>query len=201
MSKALPCALLTAMLLFGACGGDASPTASTPDGSPGASPTSRSPGVATTAGATNDDTDDPIDPAARATDRPLSDNALIRGLWLGFSEAWEDGPPGAERFLEENNYAPYQKDSDLCRKSDEDRGVQRKEFAYDDDTIKREENWSIPEGSLKGQKPQGRVYSMKIQQRVVTDEGRASVTGKSHVLIDDGKAYLFLDCARIAAAD
>ncbi len=70
---------------------------------------------------------------------------------MGFSEAWKDGPAGAERFLEENNYAPYQKDSDRCRKSDEARGVQSKEFAFDDDTIKLEEDWTIPEGSLKGQ--------------------------------------------------
>ncbi len=124
----------------------------------------------------------------------LSDRSLIRSLWIGWSEAWEEGPGGGADYLEENNYPPYQKDSDLCRRLDEDRGVQRKVFAYDDDTIKRDDGWTIPEGSQKGRHPAGRIYSMDIRQLVTSDDGNQSVHGVSHISIDGGKAFLFQDC-------
>jgi hypothetical protein len=120
--------------------------------------------------------------------------ALIRDLWLGWSEAWEDGPAAGAEYLKTNNYPPYQKDSDLCRRFDEDRDVQQKVFAYDDDSIKRDDGWTIPEGTQKGRKPTGRIYSMTVRQVVTAEGGNRSVTGTAHVSVDGGKAYLFQDC-------
>jgi hypothetical protein len=138
-------------------------------------------------------------PTPRAT-APPSDKNLIRDIWANFTKAWSDGPAGAEKFLETNNYPPYQKDSDLCRRSDEQRGVTEKVFTLDEKTVGLDRGWVIPEGSLKGRKPAGRVYAMKVSQLVTTKDGSAAVSGETHVSIDDGKAYLFLDCARIASA-
>lgn len=178
-----------ALALFVACGDNSSPAVTTAS----ARATPEESATASTA-PPNASVQPVAAPTPRDSKPSPSDTTLIRNLWIGWSEAWEEGPAGGADYLKENNYPPYQKDSDYCRRLDEDRGVQRKVFAYDDDTIKRDQAWTIPEGSQKGRHPSGRIYSMHIRQLVTSEDGNRSVTGVSHITIDDGKAYVFQDC-------
>jgi hypothetical protein len=129
-----------------------------------------------------------------------SDLKLFRDVWTNYTKAWVDGPAAAEDFLTANNYPPYQKDSEACTRFEQRVGVKKKAYTLDEKSARRDPSWRIPEGSQKGRKPSGRVYSMTITERLETSDGNAVRTNTTHVTIDDGRAYIFVDCAYIESS-
>ncbi len=138
-----------------------------------------------------------VDPAAAQLE---SDTQLIHDLWWGQTLAFHAGFDEGIGYWVDNTYPQLG-----CTYGDylgswfpegpvDGYAV---EHVANGPTIRRDDEWVIPGGRLKGQVPEGRIYVMKVT--VTTLDPRIAPAPPAvrdlHATILEGKAYFFKGCS------
>jgi hypothetical protein len=124
-----------------------------------------------------------------------SDVELIVALWRGFSDSWFENLDAAYEYTAAHNYP-----DEGCTASDyEDlEGYSdgtRQEVIVLQETIERDDGWTVSGGNMSGQTPDGPIYIFQalfsfVDPGFAPQESRAEV----HTAIKDGEAFFFITC-------
>ena len=126
-----------------------------------------------------------------------ADVRLIVALHRGYSDSWFGGNEAGVQFIADHNY--YHTDFGECFQEFFPTGPYDdfiREVIIDADTIERDDEWVIPQGSPSaGIIPNGRVYIMTATTTSLAPPNAPStIVTEVHATITDGEAKFFIRC-------
>jgi hypothetical protein len=117
------------------------------------------------------------------------DAALAVGVWEGLSEAWQQGPIPAARYISEHSYPGTPVAYEDCLEADRPEGW--KEYFPHPDTMAPDPGWEMSGVDID---IEGRVYTIDVVIREGLGTSADRETRTLHVAIRDGEAHFFFAC-------
>ena len=123
------------------------------------------------------------------------DVVLIRDLWAGFSQAWQDGREVGYAFIAAHNHPALE-----CSEPDFDayRDVlppsMRWEVTLDEGSLQLDSSWRIRDSASRSVTPDGRIYRHNSTNTYSGDFPTETTASESHSGILKGAAVFFFPC-------
>lgn len=139
--------------------------------------------------------------AAPTTQDPfVADQALIRALYDGHSQAFSDGLDAAAAYTAENNHPDFAYTAEECRSAPLSAGLSTEyteTVVPDVAAMTLDPDWSLPDTRYAGLAPTGRTYIVPIE--VTQNDPNAGLVDETysaevHATILNGVAYYFQTC-------